>query len=85
MFGETGPEGRVFSVGDAVLAACLLDNFGDRRVVHMADGRKQMVLKVVVEPAERPTHQAVAAAEIECYAGLMDRPRIGHAAGIWLG
>jgi hypothetical protein len=41
---------------DAQLVAHVVDDLVERRVVHMTDPREQVMLDLVVEPADQPSH-----------------------------
>src|SRR5918995_2519446 len=68
------PESRAAVVGHAVLGGQALDDRAQLPVVNVADPREQMVLDLIVQPADVPGQEPVAAREIVGRPHLIEHP-----------
>src|SRR3954468_23933276 len=71
---QGGEERRLREVADAVLRRIAADDLGDLRIVRMRDAREEVMLDLVVEPAERPRENGVAGAEVDGGLDLVHGP-----------
>src|SRR5258707_8762532 len=64
MRAKRGEERRLRRIANAVLGSVALHDLGDPRIVGVRHARKEMVLDLVVDPAEHPREEGVARAEV---------------------
>src|SRR5260370_3411914 len=65
---------RLRRVANAVFRRIALDDLGDLRIVRVRHTREEMMLDLVVEPAEHPGEELVAGAEVDRRLDLVDGP-----------
>ena len=63
-------------VGYAKLFCCLLYYFGDFGIVYVADLGEEVMLYLIVEAANPPRNESIAACEVGCGFELMNCPSV---------
>ena len=67
-------EGFEFGVGHIELIARLLHNFGQIRIVHMADPREKVVLHLEIQTTQKPREKTALRSKIRSSLNLVNRP-----------
>src|SRR5256885_7461395 len=74
MRAQRGTERRLREVADAVLRRVPADDLRDLRIVSVRYAREEVMLDLVVEPAERPGEHGIARAEVDGRLDLVHGP-----------
>jgi hypothetical protein len=76
MGGEPGTEAAVLSVPHAELSTRLFNEFGDGRVIDVANPREKVVFNLKVQATQKPALDLASTSKVHCSFHLMYRPGV---------